>query len=271
MIRTAFAAVRISALERTKDMILFDSHAHYCDEQFDADREKLLAAMPVAGLVGILNVPSDLAESARCIALAANYPFIWAAAGVHPQLADGWTKDSDGELRRLLTLPKCKALGEIGLDYVVGEVPKDIQKAVFLKQLEIAREMDKPVIIHDREAHGDTFEMLKNSGCRGVVHCYSGSAELAREYVKLGWYISFTGVVTFKNAKKSHEAVQAVPPEKILIETDCPYLAPEPYRGSRNDSRLIRYTGEAVAGLLGMTPEALGELTAQNARRCFSL
>ena len=252
-------------------MTLFDSHAHYCDERFDDDRENLLASMPDAGLVGILNVPSDLEESGRCIALAADYPFMWAAAGVHPQAADGWRGESEEELRRLLSLPKCVALGEIGLDYVVGEVPKDIQKSVFLKQLEIAREMDKPVIIHDREAHSDMYEMLKNSGCRGVLHCYSGSAELAREYVKLGWYISFAGVVTFKNAKKSHEAVRAVPLHKILIETDCPYLAPEPYRGTRNDSRLVRYTCEAVAGILGMTPENTGALTADNARRCFSL
>lgn len=252
-------------------MTLFDSHAHYCDERFDGDRENLLAAMPDAGLVGILNVPSDLDESARCITLAARYPFMWAAAGVHPQAADSWAKGSEGELRHLLTLPKCVALGEIGLDYVVGEVPKDIQKSVFLKQLEIARAMDKPVIIHDREAHSDTFEMLKKSGCRGVLHCYSGSAELAREYVKLGWYISFTGVVTFKNAKKSHEAVKAVPLDKILIETDCPYLAPEPHRGTRNDSRLVRYTCEAVAEILGMNPENTGALTAENARRCFSV
>ncbi|HWQ50334.1 MAG TPA: TatD family hydrolase [Terriglobales bacterium] len=252
-------------------MTLFDSHAHYCDGQYDGDRERLLAAMPDAGLVGILNVPSDLEEAARCIALAAGYPFMWAAAGVHPQLADGWTGESEAQLRRLLTLPKCVALGEIGLDYVVGEVPKDIQKAVFLQQLKIAREMDKPVIIHDREAHGDTFDMLKNSGCRGVLHCYSGGAELACELVKLGWYISFAGVVTFKNAKKSREVVQAVPSEKLLIETDSPYLAPEPYRGTRNDSRLVRYTCEAVAALLGMAPEALGALTADNARQCFSL
>ncbi len=252
-------------------MTLFDSHAHYCDERFDADRTDLLAALPDAGVVGVLNVPSDLEESARCIRLAADYPFMWAAAGVHPQLADGWTKESEGELRRLLALPKCVALGEIGLDYVVGEVPRDIQKSVFLKQLEIARELYKPVIIHDREAHGDTFEMLKNSGCRGVLHCYSGSAEMAKELVKLGWYISFTGVVTFKNAKKSHEVVQALLPDKILIETDAPYLAPEPHRGTRNDSRLVRYTCEAVAGLAHMTPETFGELSAANARRCFSL
>jgi TatD DNase family protein len=252
-------------------MMLFDSHAHYCDERFDDDRDALLAAMPDAGLVGIINIPSDLEEAAHCIALAARYPFMWAAAGVHPQVADGWTENSEEELRRLLTLPKCVALGEIGLDYVVGEVPRDIQKSVFLKQLQVACEMDKPVIIHDREAHSDTFEMLKNSGCRGVLHCYSGSAELAREYVKLGWYISFTGVVTFKNAKKSHEAVKAVPKDNILIETDCPYLAPEPFRGTRNDSRLVRYTCEAMAAVLGLTPETLGEITAENARRCFSV
>ena len=252
-------------------MAIFDSHAHYCDERFDLDRDELLSSMPSNGVCGIINVPSDLAESVQCIELARKYDFMWAAAGVHPQLATTWNEGSEAQLRMLLTDPKCVTLGETGLDYVVGDVPKNVQKAVFIKQLEIAKDLNKPVIIHDREAHGDTMEILKKSGCHGVMHCFSGSAEMARQLVDMGWYISFPGVVTFKNARKSHEAVLAVPLERILIETDAPYLTPEPFRGKRNDSTLCKYTCTVMAGLFGMTVEDFEHLTAENAARCFLL
>ncbi len=250
---------------------LFDSHAHYTDDRFDEDRYELIDNLYANGVVGIINVASYLGEVQACIDMAKRYPLMWATAGVHPQVADRWNEGSEAELRAFLKEEKCVALGEIGLDYVVGDVPKDLQKEVFLKQLQIAKDTDTPVIIHDREAHKDTIDMLKASGCRGVVHCFSGSAEMAAELVKDGWYISFPGVVTFKNARRSLEAAAVVPLDKILIETDAPYLAPVPYRGKRNDSLKMEGTCRCLAEFLQIDPIRFGEITAENARACFGL
>ncbi|HIU72454.1 MAG TPA: TatD family hydrolase [Candidatus Galloscillospira excrementipullorum] len=251
--------------------MLFDSHAHYDDARFDPDRDALLSSMPQRGVSRILCVAADLDSADKCLALAERYPFVYAAAGVHPHEAKSFAPDQSDRLRAQLAHPKCVALGEIGLDYALDLSPRDLQRAVFSYQLRLAKVLDKPVIIHDREAHADTLALLKDAGCRGVVHCYSGSVEMARELVGMGFYLSFTGVITFANARKSHEVLRAVPRDRLMIETDAPYLTPVPHRGKRNDSSYVRYTCETMAQVLGLSFEQTAHLTYENACRCFSI
>ncbi|NLT58754.1 MAG: TatD family hydrolase [Clostridiales bacterium] len=251
--------------------MLFDSHAHYDDPRFDRDRHALLASMPEQGVSNILCCAANLNSAEACIALAERYDFIYASAGVHPHDAKDFDPAEGERFRRLLSHPKCVALGEIGLDYNRNLSPKELQKAVFAYQLALARECKKPVIVHDRDAHADTLDMLRASGCVGVLHCYSGSVEMARELVEMGFYISFAGVITFDNARRSHEVIRALPTDRLMIETDAPYLAPVPHRGQRNDSRYVRHTCEKMAEVLGLPVEQTARLTSDNAKRCFGI
>lgn len=253
--------------------LIFDTHAHYDDEAFDADREALLASMPEHGVGLILDPGCDLESSRRAVELARTYPRVYAAVGWHPENCAPYTEDSLDALRAWAREPKVVAIGEIGLDYYWEQnPPRELQQRVLRDQLALAQELDLPVIVHEREAHGDAMDILRaHPRATGVFHCFSGSPEMALWLVERGWYIGFTGVVTFKNARRAVEAVQALPLDRILIETDCPYMAPEPYRGRRNDSRYVPLVAAKIAALRGMTPEEAGVLTAANARRLFRI
>lgn len=248
----------------------FDSHAHLDDPRFDADRDEIFAALAEQGPV--MNVGCDLASSERSVALAQKYSFVYAAVGSHPDDAD----HVDGKLldayRRLCAEKKVRAIGEIGLDYHYEDVPRAQQIIAFEQQLELAEALKLPVIVHEREAHGDAMDIvMRHPDVRGVFHCFSGSKEMALWLVERGWYIGFTGVLTFKNARRAVEAAQSLPLERILIETDCPYMAPEPYRGRRNDSRFVPLVAAKLAELRGLTPEEAGEITAANAKRLYGI
>ncbi len=248
---------------------IFDSHAHYDDEKFDDDRENLLASLFDNGVCAIVNCGSDLKSSKRSMALSEKYENIYFAAGVHPHEADEMGESDFDEIRELLKHPKCVAIGEIGLDYHYDFSPRDIQKQVFEYQLKLAKEFDMPVVIHDREAHQDTWELLKKYQPKGVVHCFSGSVEMARDILSIGMHIGLGGAVTFKNAKTPVAVAAAVPSERLLIETDCPYMAPVPHRGTRNDSSLIPCTAEVIASVRGTTAQEILNLTAENAKKLF--
>ncbi len=248
---------------------IFDSHAHYCDEAFDSDRESLLASLEEAGICGVMTCAEDIKSSESNIALAQRYDFIWAAAGVHAHEASNAEEDYLSALASLVENPRVRAVGEIGLDYHYDFSPREVQKKIFEQQREFAVERSLPVIVHDREAHEDVLELLRKYRPKGVVHCFSGSAELMRETVKLGMYIGLGGAVTFKNARKPVEVAAQVPSEYLLIETDSPYMTPVPFRGKRCDSRLIPYTAEAIALARGCTAQEVLDITAENARRLF--
>lgn len=250
---------------------IFDSHAHYDSEAFNDDRKELLNALKSQGVCGIINCSSDMASSLASLELADEFDFIYAACGIHPHEAESCKQGYLPVLKKLCCEEKCVAVGEIGLDYHYDFSPRDIQKRVFEQQLVLAKELDLPVIIHDREAHEDTFELLKRYKPKGVVHCFSGSAEMAKEIVKLGMYIGLGGAVTFKNARKPLEVAAYVPDEKLLIETDCPYMTPVPHRGKRCDSSYIPFTAQVLAAVRNSTPEAILDLTRKNANTLFGL
>lgn len=255
-------------------MRLFDTHCHLDDERFDEDREQMIQALPEQGLAYCVTVGSDLVSSGRAIDLAHRHEFIFAAAGVHPHEASKSSDDYLSSLRKLLAQDKVVALGEIGLDYYYDFSPRDLQKRILSEQLDLAYELQMPVILHVRDAHGDMTELLRKRGSKcpaGVLHCFSGSAESAAEYVKMGFYISFAGPVTFKNAGKLLLAAQSVPEDRLLIETDSPYLAPVPMRGKRNDPSMVRYVCKRIAELRGIDEEEMSELTCQNALRFFKI
>ena len=253
--------------------LIFDTHAHYDDAQFDADREALLSAMPENGVGLILDPGCDLESSRAAIALAEQYPHIYAAVGYHPENCAPYTDADLDILRRLAQHPKVVAIGEIGLDYYWEQnPPKEFQQAVFRAQLALARELDLPVIVHDREAHADCLAIVKEfPEVRGVFHCYSGSVEMARELWKLGWYLGLDGPVTYKNARRTVEVAAEVPLERLLLETDSPYMAPVPKRGTRNDSRNIRCIAEKIAEIRNMTADAIIRVSAENGRRLFGI
>ncbi len=253
--------------------MIFDSHAHYDDKQFDSDRSELLSSMGENNITRIVNVGADIASSKRAIALAEQHEFIYAAIGVHP--SDISKLDNDGMrwLRENSAHRKVVAIGEIGLDYYWDKEPEvqERQKQGFCQQLALASEVKLPVIIHSRDAASDTMEIMKNyaQGIPGVIHCFSYSREQALEYVKMGYYIGVGGVVTFKNARKLKEAVADIPVERIVVETDCPYLAPEPNRGKRNSSLNLPYVIQAIAELKGMSPEEVEDITYGNAMELY--
>lgn len=252
---------------------LFDTHAHYDSHKFDADRDEVLSALPGQGVKLVVNPGCDLASSATAVELANRYPFLYTAIGVHPEDCGGWTDGDVDELRKLAARPKVVAIGEIGLDYYWPEnPPRELQRRVFRAQMALARELDLPVIVHDREAHGDSMDIIREfPEVRGVFHCFSGSAEMAGELVKLGWMISFTGVLTYKNARKAVEAAQAIPMERLMIETDSPYMAPVPYRGERNHSGNVVHICRRLAEIKGMDLEQCSKVTLENGCRFFQI
>ena len=248
----------------------FESHAHYDDERFDEDRDTLLASFPAEGIETVVNASSDIKSSKASIALSEKYPFFYAAVGVHPHEVENITEADIDELRELSKHPKVVAIGEIGLDYYYDLSPRDLQRHWFKRQLELADELKMPVIIHSRDAAQECFDIIKNSTVRnGVIHCYSGSAEMAEEYIKMGFYIGVGGSLTFKNNKKGIETVERIPIEKILIETDSPYLAPVPYRGKRNDSRLLKYVVERISQIKNIPENDICNITKNNAQNLF--
>jgi TatD DNase family protein len=250
----------------------FDTHAHYDDKRFNEDRDSLLASLPAHGVEYVVNVGADLPSSLRSLKLAQHYGFIYAAVGVHPHETKQLNEENFSLLREYCSKPRVVALGEIGLDFHYDFSPRDTQRHWFKRQLELAAELSLPVIIHSREAAAETFEMIAASGVRrGVIHCYSGSAEMALKYVNMGFYIGIGGVITYNNAKKLKEAAEAIPLDKILLETDCPYLPPTPHRGERNDSRYLSYIAHQLAQIKNVPHDELAQITTQNALRCYAL
>ena len=254
-------------------MPIFDTHAHYDSGSFDADREAVLASLPVAGVGLVVDPGCDVPSSRAAVALAERFPHVYAAVGIHPEDCAGCTDADFDAVRALCAHEKVVAIGEIGLDYYWKEnPPRELQKEVFRRQLELAQSLRLPVIVHDRDAHGDCMDLVRDyPQVTGVFHCFSGSAEMARELVARGWMISFTGVLTYQNARKAVEAVQAVPIERIMIETDSPYMAPVPFRGKRCDSGLVRYTCERLAEIKGISPEECAEITLANGKKFFGI
>lgn len=253
--------------------MIIDTHAHYDDEQFDADRESLLAEMEAGGIGLIINAGSTIASWDKIIKLTEEYPFVYGAVGVHPDEAGTLDEEQFGRMEALLMREKIVAAGEIGLDYYWDKESHDLQKKWFIRQLELARKENMPVIIHSREAAADTFQIMKQhaQGMKAVIHCYSYSAEMAAEYVKMGYYIGVGGVVTFKNAKKLKQVVKEIPLENIVLETDCPYLAPVPFRGKRNSSLYLPYVAEEIAAIKGVTAEEVIQQTEENSRKLYNL
>lgn len=253
--------------------MLFDTHAHMDDRAFDRDREELLASLPSLGIGLLMNPGCSLESSRNASALSRQYDYIYAAVGSHPDAADEVCDEVLEEYRKLCKLnPKIKAIGEIGLDYHYEDIPRDLQKRAFLAQMALAEELDLPVIVHEREAHEDGMAIVEQfHKVRGVFHCYSGSAEMARRLVDMGWYIGFTGVLTFKNARRAVETARAIPLERIVIETDCPYMSPEPFRGKRNDPSRVFRMAEALAQIRGITPEEAERITFENGKRLYRI
>lgn len=254
--------------------MIFETHAHYDDEQFDSDREELIDSLSDCGVKRVVNVGASIASTRNSIELSKKYDFVYAAVGVHPSEIAELNEENFAWLHQLTNLKKVVAVGEIGLDYYWdkdSEVQKR-QRYWFKRQMELAKETGLPMIVHSRDAAEDTLRVMKENHAEeisGVIHCYSYSPELAKEFIKMGYYIGVGGVVTFKNAKKLKETVEQIPLERILLETDCPYMAPEPYRGKRNDSRNIPYIIEKIAELKGLTPEEVEKITWQNALKLY--
>ncbi|MGN1378060.1 MAG: TatD family hydrolase [Dorea sp.] len=253
--------------------MIFDTHAHYDSEQFNEDREELLCSMEEQGVGTIVNVCASYASCERVSNMVQKYPFMYAAVGIHPDHVGSLNEETFARMKELFSRDKVIAVGEIGLDYYWDNESHDLQKKWFIRQLELAGELDLPVLIHSRDAAADTMEIMKThaEGLNGVIHCYSYSKEMAQEYVKMGFYIGVGGVVTFKNGRKLKETVAEIPLESIVLETDCPYLAPEPYRGKRNHSAYIRYVAETIAEIKGVTYEEVVAQTEENARKMYRL
>ena len=253
--------------------MLFDTHAHMDDRAFDADREELLASFPEKGIGLVMNPGCSLASSRNVAELITKYDFLYGAVGSHPDVADEVDEAVIDEYRMLCKQSdKIKAIGEIGLDYHYEDIPREIQQKAFRAQMALARELNLPVIVHEREAHEDGMKIVDEfPEVKGVFHCYSGSAEMAKELVKRGWYIGFTGVLTFKNARKAVEVAASIPLERIVIETDCPYMAPEPFRGKRNDPGKIYRTAEKLAEIRGLSVEEIQRITMENGKKLYRI
>ena len=253
--------------------MLFDTHAHMDDEAFHADREVLLASLPQQGLALVMNPGCSLASSRNASALSQTYDYIYAAVGSHPDVADEVNEEVLNEYRRLVAEnPKVKAIGEIGLDYHYEDIPREIQLQAFRAQMALAKELGLPAIVHERDAHEDGMKVVDEfPEVTGVFHCYSGSAEMAKELVKRGWYIGFTGVLTFKNARKAVEVAKSIPLDRIVLETDCPYMSPEPFRGKRNDPGKLYRMAEKLAEIRGLTVEEIHTITTENGKRLYRI
>lgn len=251
--------------------LIFDAHAHYDDDKFNDDREELLTSMPDRGVGYIVNAGVDIETSKWALEYSEKYNFIYSAVGIHPESADDLPKDYISQLENLAKHKKAVAIGEIGLDYYWDNVPRDVQKKVFIEQLNLAKDMNLPVVIHDRDAHGDTMDILRKYKPQGLLHCFSGSVEMCKEIVKLGMSISLGGVVTFKNARQSVEVAEYIPLDRLLLETDAPYLTPVPFRGKRCDSSMIKFTAMRIAEIKGISMEELINITTENACRLYNI
>ena len=253
--------------------MLFDTHAHMDDRAFDADREELLKSLPEQGIQLLMNPGCSLASSYNTSKLSQEYDYIYAAVGSHPDVADEVNEEVLEEYRKLCKLnPRIRAIGEIGLDYHYEDIPRDIQLRAFRMQMELARELKLPVIVHERDAHEDGMAVVREfPDVTGVFHCYSGSAEMAKELIKRGWYIGFTGVLTFKNARKAVEVAASIPLDRIVLETDCPYMSPEPFRGKRNDPGKLYRMAEKLAEIRGLTVEEIHRITVENGKRLYRI
>ena len=250
--------------------MIFDTHAHYDDKAFDDDREKLLTKLFSESVAYIVNQGTNLELSEYSVRLAERYENMYCAVGIHPENITETSLDDIEKIKSLASHSKVVAIGEIGLDYY-WDIPREPQKVIFEKQLELSNELDMPVNVHDREAHGDTMELVRKYKPKGILHCFSGSAEMAREVVKLGMYIGMGGVVTFKNSRKAVEVVKEIPIERLVLETDCPYLAPVPFRGKRNDSGMIWYVAEKIAEIKNISVEEVLKTTLQNAKDVYRI
>ena len=252
--------------------MLFDTHAHMNDPAFDEDREQVLLGLKDKGVANILNVGCCLESSKDCIAMAEKYDFVYASVGTHPDSADEVDETVLEAYRQMARHPKVQAIGEIGLDYYYETIPREIQIKAFRMQMELARELKMPVIVHERNAHDDGMRVVKEfKDVTGVFHCYSGSAEMARQLVDMGWYIGFTGVLTFKNARKAVETAERIPLERIVLETDCPFMAPEPYRGKRNDPGYLFRMAQRLAEIRGISVEEVHRITTENAKALYRI
>lgn len=254
--------------------MIFDTHAHYDDDAFDEDRDILLSGMKDAGVEYIVNVGASMASSKRSVILAEKYPFVYAAVGVHPDEVGELDEEKLAQLKEWSKHEKVKAIGEIGLDYYWDKEKHDLQKHWFMRQMELAHEQKLPMIVHSREAAKDTLDMViaaKPLELSGIIHCYSYSAELAREYLNMGYYLGIGGVLTFKNAKKLKEVAEYAPLSQIVLETDCPYLAPVPYRAKRNDSLKLLYVAEELALIKQMPVEEVIRITNENGRKLYDI
>lgn len=252
---------------------IFDTHAHYDSDSFDEDRENVIKELKENGVIGVLNCGSDLYGLRKSVELAKEFDMFYAAVGIHPENADEFNEDIVKEIKEFVKNEKVKAIGEIGLDYYWEEnPPREVQKEVFRAQMKLADELNLPVVIHDRDAHKDTLEIMKEfPHVIGVVHCFSGSVEFAKECIKLGYYIGFTGVLTFKNAKKLVDVCREIPAERMLVETDCPFMAPVPFRGKRNKSDYIEYIIDKMSEIRGISGEEMNEILLNNKKRLFKI
>lgn len=254
--------------------MLFDSHAHYNDRRFNDDLDEVLSSMQENNVAMILNSCSNLEEIPYIFEICEKYPFIYASVGIHPHDAEGLSEQDMDRLIKYAENPKVKAIGEIGLDYFYDNSPRDLQRKWFMRQVEVAKQIKMPVIIHDRDAHKDCMDILRSADIRdigGVFHCYSGSVEMAKEILDWGMYIAFGGSLTFKKSVRPVEAAKYVPLDRILIETDCPYLTPEPHRGKRNSSLYIHYVAEKLAEIKGVSVEEIESATFENGKKCFNI
>lgn len=253
--------------------MLFDTHAHMDDRAFDSDRYELIASLPERGVSLVMNPGCSLASSRNADALSRRFDFVYAAVGSHPDVADEVDEQVLDAYRKLCKLnSKIKAIGEIGLDYHYEDIPREVQLKAFRAQMALAAELDLPVIVHERDAHADGMAVVDEfPTVKGVFHCYSGSAEMALELVKRGWYIGFTGVLTFKNAKKAFEVASRIPLDRLVLETDCPYMAPEPFRGKRNDPGYLYRMAEKLAEIRGVSVEEIHRITTENGKRLYRI
>ena len=250
----------------------FDTHAHYDDRAFDADRDAILEGLPAAGVTLVIDPGCDVKSSERALALAAQWDLVYAAVGIHPEELGGMEEGDLQRIEALCTREKCVAIGEIGLDYYWDDTHRQEQQTLFIRQIELALSRDLPIIVHDREAHGDCLDIVRRyPALRGVFHCYSGSAEMAQELLRRGWYLGFDGPITYKNARKALEVLEICPMDRILIETDSPYLSPVPRRGRRNDSRNLPCIVERIAEIKGCTPQHAAAAAMENGRRLFKI
>ena len=252
--------------------MLFDTHAHMDDRAFAEDQQEILLGLADKGVGLVMNPGCSLASSRNAVALAEKYDFVYAAVGSHPDVADEVNEEVLDEYRKLCKLDKVKAIGEIGIDYHYEDIPRELQLKAFRMQMELAREVGLPVIVHEREAHEDGMAVVREfPDVTGVFHCYSGSAEMARQLVDKGWYIGFTGVLTFKNARKAIETAESIPIERIVLETDCPYMAPVPHRGKRNDPGYLCHMAEKLAEIRGLSLEEIHQITTENGKKLYRI